>query len=198
MKFDAVTITLVLLSSTLSLAAPQPVTGIQTRDVAAVLDVRNVDISDLWKRKGGGGGGARGGGGSSSSSSSGYVPSSNTGSVPSSNRGSGASPYTGTGGAPYTGSGTPYTGSRGGGSSWWNNDDHPAYGGSGGWFTGSGSITPWIPYQPRPRPVPPVVVVPVGYQDNPGGSYHAGGSSSRVSKSSGLRVQGVKLESVYW
>jgi len=199
MKVDAAAIALLLLSSTPSLAAPQPVTDIQTRDVAAVLDVRNVDISNLWKRKGGGGGGARGGSGSSSSGSSGYVPS------PSTEEKRIISKML-----------------------WfiiviWRRWLIVVYGESHGWcavtiwgiaeivgFHGTiqhivelavGTLEMVVSSRGTfsnrgPEPIVPVVVLHlVEYHDSPWVSDHSGGGSSRK-QSSGLLVQGIKLESI--
>lgn len=135
------TVALLLLSQSKSvLSHPQPIEDIQllSREQADALDKRNahpftdVDVNELWKRKGGGGGGGKGGGGSSGGSGKGGSSSSGSGS--SSGKGSSTS---NSGGSTKTGSGVT-----------------PNYG--GGRYYGGGATTPYTSGVRSPLGIAPV------------------------------------------
>jgi len=120
--FNNWSVAILLLSNTLALAHPQPVTDIQSVATSEHVERDNgffADVKDLWKRKGGGGGGGKGGSGSSGSSGSsggkggsGSSGSSSSGSTPkgSSSSNSGGQTKTGSGVTPNYGGGRYYGG----------------------------------------------------------------------------------------
>jgi len=153
MRSDLLSIALLLLSSTPSLAAPQPLSSIPVTDLStrqdAAVSIESRDLEDLWKRKGGGGGGGKGG---SSGSSSGSSGSSSSGS---SSSGKGGSSGTGSSGSSSSG-GRGSSTSSAGGSTRQGSGAQPSYGGSKGKYYGGGAKSPYKSGGRSPAGIAPV------------------------------------------